>query len=220
MDSIITFPLYHETSSLFKSSIKENGLGAINPVDELRVIDCLSLLYDIAKSGRINDDEWELQKIVGNHMIKQGVASEEGMNFQHGNTYCSPSKRTAINYANNNPYGSEILSHCVAAYKKLVSICPSELDVIAIDFSEISSLAKKIYKPILIEVTKVPFSAVLTEQGKSPIINIKRIIKYIDTKDENDIDYQILFQQTNFRLISTIPVKNIKFKKVVSSSLL
>lgn len=52
-------------------------------------------------------------------MVEQRSAA---MNFQHGETYLSPSRLTAIRYAANKRYGSELLSYTLYFLNELIRL--------------------------------------------------------------------------------------------------
>jgi len=126
------------------------------------------------------------------------------MNFQHGDTYLSPSKQTAISYAVNKKFGSELLTYCLDLLQELLSRkVPSVADSLYMQFPKLFGLLDISSVPILIEAQRVQVNYLLNENGGNPAKNIDRIDRFISDSPENA---NAVLQQTNFRLKNLIPV--------------
>lgn len=112
------FNLYHITNAFFVKSIKEVGLGAIDPVKEFGLWDILRQAYlkcedKIPKHPKVTEF-----KEITNLMIhqKNGIlmnpitGKRQEFNFSHGKLYLSMSLDRALGFAKYNVYGSEILN--------------------------------------------------------------------------------------------------------------
>ncbi|TPA59674.1 hypothetical protein, partial [Vibrio parahaemolyticus] len=51
-------PLYHGTTSLFIDSIKQHGLGAIDPLNNMKAKDLMQAFFSLADKQNWKDSEW------------------------------------------------------------------------------------------------------------------------------------------------------------------
>ncbi len=196
----LEIPLYHGTSSFFLNSIRENGLGG-NRDPQLFNKEVLVSLFNTLKKPENYSESWELYSFVVEKMLKQEVTAG-GFNFRYGNTYLSPSKFTASNYAKNNDLGSEFLSTINTAYKALKSVNPIEAKEIISSSSYLQAVLKGSHKPVLIEIINVDINKLRTEQGK-PIHAQLDTMSSI-TREQPSCIADVLWQQYNFELDSVI----------------
>jgi hypothetical protein len=197
-DGVLTIPLFHGTSSLFADSILQNGLGARNPIQELRVISFLQRLCDTCESIIPTDPRWLKMKWLVEQMIGQ-----ENTLFRHGLAFLSPSRITAVRYAASNPFGSEAISTCATLYQLLAEsgrecVLHSEPSTFPI-----VELLRKPASPVLVEASDVRVSELQGERGQSAQ-------EVVDTMEElaSSLDmkfFQLVSQQSNFSL--TRPIK-------------
>ena len=103
----VSFPLYHGTSSLFLDSIIKVGVGGTNPIADWGVLEFAKELYPLVEQHLSHVDGHMAKCASFKLMVQQ---KSEALNFQHGDSYLSPAKSTAIRYAVNNRYGSEMLT--------------------------------------------------------------------------------------------------------------
>ena len=95
---------------------------------------------------------WQVQKIVLRGMAEQHI-SGGGFNWRHGETYLTPAMGKAINYAQHNPYGSELISNALYYYKKIIHKYPEENlpEVITtspiLDLLDVSHRRRRISRP-------------------------------------------------------------------------
>jgi hypothetical protein len=102
--SKLSFPLYHATNSLFEKSIIKFGLGGKNIIQELKVIELLNELINIAESKTPNNVVW-----INNRGISNLIAGQTSSMYEHGQTYLTASLIQAKRYLRNK-YGSEIIT--------------------------------------------------------------------------------------------------------------
>lgn len=200
-------PLYHGTSSLFLSRIIEQGLGGDNPISKWRVLECAKRLWPLIQKNFANEDDWMLQVQSFGWMCEQRSSN---FNFQHGQTYLSPAEATAIRYATDKRYGSELLTYTLEFLAELIRRSALERSrEFTEEFSQITSLLGRSFAPILIEVANVPAGSLLDEGGNSPSRNIELMKDTLATHDPQIA--QLLLQQTNFRLAEPVLLAHTSF---------
>jgi hypothetical protein len=152
-ESRVLIPLFHQTSSVFLPSIREAGLGAVNPHETLRTYCFLEELIELA--GRMKEVPLsELDLDVLRRMARQEI-TRGGFNFRHGGVYLTPSQRKAAAYARGNPYGSELLSESLRLYGVLKSL-GDEVEVIGARHSNLVELAGLKVMPLMVVVKGFP----------------------------------------------------------------
>src|SRR5262245_62044800 len=104
----LQIPLFHGTSTLFLDSIIDSGLGGINPVTEWKILELAKAIYPLVKEHIAHENDWMCKASSFGSMVEQKSAA---MNFQHGDTYLTPAFRTAVRYAVDKRFGSELLSY-------------------------------------------------------------------------------------------------------------
>lgn len=191
-------PLYHATSSLFIDSIMLSGLGGTNIVEQYRLINLMKDLISVADNVLDSKDEWSSSRFLFEWMAQQQITAS-GSNYQHGHTYLTPSRGSAIRYALSNRLGSELLSNCELVWNLIYKKDPLAF-TLPRDIDEIFSNS---YKPIIITILGAPISALLSEDG-SPVehnINIlKEFVKIPDILEDKRNAISI-----NFRLDGILP---------------
>ena len=196
----LEIPLYHGTSSFFLDSIRDNGLGGNRDL-QLFNKEVLFSLFNALKKPENYSESWDLYSFVVEKMLKQEV-TVGGFNFRHGNTYLSPSKFTASNYAKNNDLGSEFLSTINTAYKALKSVNPIEAKEIISSSSYLQAVLKGSHKPVLIEITNIDTNKLRTEQGNPIHAQLDKMKSIIREQPSCIVD--VLWQQYNFELEGVI----------------
>ena len=163
-NSIIPFPLFHGTSSVFLPSIRTHGLGGKNIVADWRILDFLRAGMAILDS-RIdrNDPTIELH-----WKILQAVALQrvDHLNWRHGTTYLIAAQFRAVMYATGSAYGSEIIGLVGWLFEHCPLACRPELDAAMVNYPELSLCLRAKHGPLLIRAASVPVSSVLTEKGE------------------------------------------------------
>jgi len=61
-DGKFTIPLFHGTSTVFLDSIREHGLGGINPIDKMGVMQSLDLLLKQADERYAHCADWVFER--------------------------------------------------------------------------------------------------------------------------------------------------------------
>ena len=194
INSIVSVPLYHGTSTLFLDSIKQHGLGAIDPIRENRVLETTSELYQFAIANKVQNHD-SLLVLMGhiNRIINQ--VSTSNSNFQHGQVYVTTEGYKAKSYACDRRFGSEAISLTILLIELLREL---GLDPV-VNNPFLLETMKNNYRPIIIELNNVSVKNLLTEQDGG---------QEIDATFLEDIkrDYQNhpSFAHREFRLIKPI----------------
>ena len=171
---VFKIPLFHGTSTLFLESIQTHGLGGVNPIDIYSVRAFVQEAYEFCEHVFSGDAEWEACKFSPRLLIEQESFSDNS-NFQHGDTYLTPSRASAVGYALTNRFGSELLSmgaRLVALIRdrraELIHECPlvrnPAMNLISCDS-----------KPILVTARNVTVDMVLSEGGATPEMQIEQL---------------------------------------------
>lgn len=197
---------YHGSSTIFLNSIIKNGLGGINPIEEWKILELSNEVYKLSEK-HLKDTVLFIAKSKSYKlMIEQ--SNNGNFNFQHGDTYITPSKQTAIRYAINNTYGSELLSRTIEFLKKLIAL---RIDYVTKDlfrkYSEVFNIIEANPSPILLKIKNIDPQLLSNEYGKEPGENYKQISKILESSPDH-ID--LYLQQINFRLNSTIGINNLE----------
>ena len=102
-------PLYHGTTSIFVDSIKDNGLGSIDPLDKIGAKSLMEALFELAEKQGWSDDNWLKYRNLLAPLVNQ--VRNPIYNFQHGGVYLTYSQELAEKYAIENPFGCEYLQY-------------------------------------------------------------------------------------------------------------
>ncbi|UTA55177.1 hypothetical protein L3D22_04910 [Lysobacter soli] len=205
MMEALSVPLYHGTSTLFLSGIREHGLGGDNPLTRWRVLEFAHRLWPLVATHLAREDDWMLQAQAFEWMCEQRSSN---FNFQHGHAYLSPSEQTAVRYSVGTRYGSELLSYTLELLGELVRrnvVRESEFA----EHAELFKLLRRSFAPILIEVSNVLPKSLLDECGGDPRRNLEQMTEIFATC-ELDLA-QCMLQQTNFRLSKAVPLADLSF---------
>ena len=108
-DGSFNIPLYHGTTSAFIDSIKQHGLGAIDPLKDLNAKTLMQDLFDIAERQNWSDQDWLGCRAKLEPLLLQ--SKNETYNFKHGGAYLTYSLELAKRYAIENPFGCEYLQY-------------------------------------------------------------------------------------------------------------
>lgn len=203
----LSVPLYHGTSTLFLSGILEHGLGGDSPIARWRVLEFAQGLWPLVETHLAEEEDWMLQAQSFGWMCEQRSSH---FNFQHGHAYLSPAEQTAVRYAVDKRYGSELLSYTLEFLGELVrrKIIARASDLTA-EYSELFNLLGYSFAPILIEVANVALQNLLDEGGNSPRRNLEQMTQTLATCDADLA--QCVLQQTNFRLVKPAPLADLSF---------
>ena len=212
--SKLTFPLFHGTSTLFLDSIRKNGLGAINPVEQYGALEFLNALYPICKKELSEDSQWQIEGFLLESIIDQKI-SKGGFNWRHGNAYVSPECSKAVNHALYNEYGSEALTMAIRWYERLLHQKPKFDFPEEITSSQLLELRGHYFEPIIVEVKKdvLTVTDLIGEKDEDPATLLEKIE---GNKKSGDIG-KILNQQCNFYLRTVVPPENLIFYNLKDS---
>jgi hypothetical protein len=198
-NEVFPLPLYHGTSTLFLEGILNLGLGGKDPLSDLGLPQFIIEIQPLIEANLLNTDTYQARAGSWEQMRMQRVGA---WNFQHGQTYLSPSKDTAIRYASNKRYGSELLTYTLDFLQMLVDREIPVISTLYQRYPRIFDLLSLSPAPLLIRVDDVPTISLLDERGNQPALAIAQVKKLMDKyPDQTDT----LLQQLNFRLIDTIP---------------
>jgi len=203
----INIPLYHGTSSLFLEDIIKYGLGGQNPVVSWHVLEFGKKIYPLVEKHLSNS---YLEARIGS--FKLMVEQKSGiMNFQHGDTYVSPSKSTAIRYAVNKRYGSEILTYTLDFLDELIrQKIKGVTDDLYKHYPQLFNLLDISPAPLLFKIDNIDNrdqEDLVAEDGSNATQTLDYIHEVLKSSP-NDADE--LLQQSNFRLCRPISVKDMK----------
>jgi hypothetical protein len=178
----LTIPLHHGTSSLFLDSIREHGLGGVNPIEQLKVREYFSDVFKLCDVALAGDAEWEVCKFVPKMLMDQ-ISKGDNANYQHGDTYLSPSRGSAIGYALTNRFGSELISNAHRLFSLVKERRPEPLDNIELMHHPLQDILEKAHKPILLKINNIPISILASEGGNSPdktLEDIKGMLPFLN----------------------------------------
>lgn len=202
---------WHGTSSIFLDSIRDSGLGTINPARDFKLLDVLTYLYNEISRNNIAHPVLDINKASIEAAIAQRDLNHEGtlLNFKHEGVYVSASPLRAAFYACLNLVGSEILEKCMILLSILIDAgkepdIPKDLDVFGVR-KHLNQYAK----PIMIEIRGVFDENLVLENGE----NAKGLLG-----EMREIFPDLLISQQferlqfcNFRLLNPVPVSNLRF---------
>jgi hypothetical protein len=200
----LSFPLYHSTSTLFTSSIKEFGLGGFNIIKELKVIELLKELETLADMHLGNHDEWRYTpKLTVSYFTRQEILP--GGNFQHGEVYLTPSLFTARSYSENK-YGSE----AITVTFMLLDLLKKHNILIdnrqASCYKKLLEFKEKSCEPVIYKLSNLPLIYLKGgERGQNLSLMIAQVEELKNEAEKNNYDFEAAVQQHNFRLGQPIP---------------
>ncbi|MBL7932928.1 MAG: hypothetical protein JNL60_13555 [Bacteroidia bacterium] len=202
----LTIDLFHGTSTLFLDSIVSNGLGGVNPVSEWNI---LGLCKEVCEFSDQHLKETKLyQRSFGSLKRMAEQTAAETFNFQHGDTYVSPSQQTAVRYAINKRFGSEILTYTIDFLQELIKKeIPYVTQELYRKYLKIYGLIESNPSPLLVKIKDVPISALVSEGGQDPTENLNELNEAFINFDDR---YELFVQQHNFRLIKPVPKANLE----------
>ena len=166
------FKYYHGTSTIFLDSIREMGLGAINPNIDYKNLDVLNYLFELAEVYLLTNNEYLKIRDTTTAIAKQTflkVIDEKGNeflhNYVHDGIYVALSRARAAIYASSNKYGSEILERCIVLYKlltdnKIEFQIPKEINLFHIE-----NYLDYDPKPIIVEIIDIADDKLEKEDG-------------------------------------------------------
>jgi hypothetical protein len=195
------FPLYHATSSIFEDSIKRFGLGGINPIKELKVIELISELKTLAERFVIHTNDWKQLEGTTSKIEQQSV--NVGLNFQHGEVYLTSSIYVARGYSKNK-YGSEAITEAF----KILDILEANVKPICRElyhsFPGFFQLRKIPSKPVIYKLVGLPIEYISMGEKRESLeemfLTIKEINEFLGVED-----FDGEFAPLSFRVAKPIP---------------
>ncbi len=169
--SVIAFPLYHGTSSLFLSDFKPGTTPQLWPHKESalnflkKAWNRLSEIRDRA-TGKI---EWDTPLEVMSLYIGNTIEQASGAsNWQHGDLYLAANKQAAVTYARGGArHGGELLTMCREVIDALSKVdCHYADQLIRSTESLDKFLRGTDLPPILVEFTGIRVCDLSTESGE------------------------------------------------------
>lgn len=198
--------LFHGTSTLFLDSIVSNGLAGINPVLDWNILGLCKEVCELSNQHLKETELYQRSFVSLKRMAEQTAA--ETFNFQHGDTYVSPSQQTAVQYAISKKFGSEILTYTIDFLQELIrKEIPYVTQELYKKYLRIYGLIESNPSPVLVKIKNVHVSALLSEGGQDPAENLNELNEaFINFNDR----YELFVRQSNFRLISPIPIDHLE----------
>ncbi len=204
-DEILEHPLYHGTSSIFLDGIIQHGLGGLNPIAEWKIPDVAKEIYPLVQEHFANSGQAMLKVDLFSRMVKQFSGA---WNFQHGDTYLSPSYQAAVRYATNQRYGSELLTCTLFFLDELLRL---NVQGVSEDlFGRYPDVFNKLNvspAPILIKLREVPTRYLLSEAGSDATPALQQM--KTTAKDTPEL-FELLHQQDSFRLRFPIQISKLE----------
>ena len=193
------------TSTLFLDSIVKHGLGGANPISDWNVVELAREILELSQEHISKSDMFARRGDSFRRMTEQIAGTT---NWQHGDTYVSPVKHTAIRYVANKRLGSELLTYTLDFLEELVRYeVPGVKDSLYRRFPQAFRVLDLSCSPILLEASGVPVSWLIGEDGSDASSNLKRI----DDAYHNHPDIaDAIIQQENFRLRQPIPINKLR----------
>jgi len=214
-----SFKYYHGTSTIFLDSIRTKGLGAINPNFDLKNLEVLAYLFDIAELHLIGIPKYEtwrksiLASVKQTHLeIHHDDGRIQKMNYRHDGMYISLSRARAAIYACFNKYGSEILEACLMLIELFTVYgisykIPKEIDLFGVE-----NYIGANPKPIMVEILEIQDSDLEKEDGKtaSEALNFLRAILPTLTEKQR---FEFL-QSCNYKTLVPVPPEKLRFYEI------
>ena len=216
VESRLTIPLYHGTSSLFHASIQEHGLSGRNVIREFRVIELLGELVRIWEASFPIPKDCLISLDAARRIARQHVATG-GMNFRHGTTYLSASRFTAANYSAGagKEFGSEAIEYFMRLYRHIAEVRPALLTPLAGAMAPLLGFISRKTVPLLIEARSVPVASLRTEHGEAPDAAFDALDKLLNEDMEYEA-FERMAQQRNFELVSALSSDHLVVHQVLN----
>lgn len=211
------FKYFHGTSTIFLDSIRQYGLGYINPNIDMKNLEVLKYLFDLSEEHLSDNSEYLDLRITTIAMVDDEVSElwdERGnkLYYRHDGIFVSISRQRAAIYATLNRYGSEVLERCIQLYKILLKSkvdiqIPSNIDVF--DFRK---YIDKDHKPIMIECIGIKDEELEKEDGKTAKEALELLRREIPRMSRK-MEFEFL-QFCNFKLLKPVPPSRLKYFEI------
>lgn len=177
---ILPFPLYHGTSTIWRESIIEHGLGGHDVLKELQALafynQCRVHLQSIPADKLAADLHPYLIDLIATQRV-----TAAGFNFRHGGTYLTPSRNTAERYANR--YGSELLQECKRVYDVILHAENGQTPEWARQFDALLCVLMQAGKRLLVRIDDVNLHELEAEDGTDALIHISPLLDMIAERE-------------------------------------
>lgn len=197
-DGKLAFSLYHSTSSIFLDSIRKNGFGGINIIQEYNVLESFRKLVDYAKNNILGHGDI----LIYNKILKQ--SNNNGFDFTHGLGHLTLSRKSALNYSYGNKWGSEAINLTLGLFHKLYEKGYVVEDLLS---SELNRIRLTNCYPIMLEFSELETDYLQNEDIESA----NKILKKFSEEFE-----EVALESTNyFKIARPIPIEKsymIKFE--------
>ena len=202
---MLTF--YHTTSAFYIKSIKDNGLGSINPNINFNLLPFLKEMLDIAETKIPENIQLNKLSFTTKKMLNLNEKSTSLLNDSRVHLY--PSLDLAIKHSKNK-YGSQVLSRCIDFYTLLKKNNLTQLIKKSnIPFS-IEELIEEKPENYILELKNITPQEILSEN----VTKIEDLFSELnDFKEKDSKLFNIISSQFTFELKSVIPASRIIFFK-------
>ncbi len=199
----LKLPLYHGTTSIFVDSIKDNGLGSIDPLVKIGAKSLMRELFKLAEKQGWSDDNWITQRKLLAPLVNQ--VRTPTFNFQHGGAYLTYSEEVAKKYAIENPFGCEYLQYLRVLIQLLLQRDINEVK----DYFEhpVFELWQKPSDPYIIKLQQVKLVDIEAEVNVDLIQQIESIESKLKLGQ---------YDAQSFRLVNPITPENLTITKLGS----
>ena len=202
----LAFPLYHGTSTLFLDGIVSFGLGGINPIQEYLVLEAATKVRELAEKNLVDWLPYQNRKWSFTNMLEQSTG---GWNWQHGDTYLSPAIDTAVRYAIDKRYGSELLTYTLDFIQELIRREVSEVTTgLFQKYPDLFGWLDACPSPLLVVAKDTPIDSLITEGGEAPEAQLNQLQALLS---DGSAMFQVDSQQANFRLTTPLPTAQLEF---------
>ncbi len=203
-DGVLTVPLYHGTSTVFLDGIAAHGLGGRDPVRDWHLLDLAREVWHLAQVHLQDTQVYRCRQASFANMTEQHTGH---WNWQHGDTYLSPARSTAIRYATNKRFGSELLTYTLEFLDELIRAdVPGVRSDLFGRFPDVFNLLNVSVAPVLVEARNVPIGALGTEGGRDDIETLMERLESVARGELSDV----VLQQSNFRLRQRVELENLR----------
>lgn len=198
----LLIPLYHGTSTLFLDDIKKHGFGGKNLIDEMKVMDMLTQLYESC----ISETNFKHEDPVTDQLCKNILSQNEG--WQYKSLYLNTSKYKAYNHSLLYKYGSEILSVTMYLYEYMTYINPGYQFHNRLHNELAGLLLEADIQPVVLQLNHMDIDILCRGGDKESILlAIYKLQEFYNRFGENACD----LLQMNFTLPYGIPIKQDNF---------
>lgn len=204
-NGVFNVPLYHGTTGLFIDSIKQHGIGAKDPLVDLKAKELMLDLLKLADEQHWKDDSWKkFRALITPYVFQTNI--ENTFNFTHGETYVTCFKGLAEKYAKESYWGCEHLTYLGGFIWFLGSREVKGLTEMVLNHP-VSTVIKKRHDPYLVTINNVNVADVTSEANQNLELHIKKIESLLGRG---------IHGPQSFKLTKPISVNNITVSKIGS----